>query len=152
MKNWSKLKEQFEVKDVRKLKGNFLPSIIDKAKKLEVGEGLCVIQNFEPIPLYSAMAELGYEYETSKVSDTEYRAYFYRQAIAEPNYPGGMDIPFKPTAIVNYSTIDPKLADHVVHFWDYIWGKENPAIDVKNRLLLSLANGVGAGRIRQAVR
>jgi hypothetical protein len=40
----------------------------------------------------------------------------------------------------------------VVNFWNYIWGQENPAIDMKTRLLLSLSNGVGAGRMRQAVR
>jgi len=44
-------KESFEVVDVRELKGNFLPMILAKAKKIEVGEGLCVIQSFEPIPL-----------------------------------------------------------------------------------------------------
>lgn len=58
----------------------------------------------------------------------------------------------KPTAIVNFNTIDPKLADNVVNFWEYIWANESSAIDMKTRLLLSLANGVGAGRMRQAVR
>ena len=33
-----------------------------------------------------------------------------------------------------------------------MWGKEKPAIDQKTKLLLSLANGVGAGRFRQATR
>ncbi len=152
MKDWLKLKEQFEVKDVRQLKGNFLPSILKKAQTIEVGKGLCIIQSFEPIPLYSALSEMGYEYETNKVSETEYRIYFYRLTKAEPDYPGGMDVPLKPTAIVNFNTIDPKLADNVVNFWNYIWGQENPAIDMKTRLLLSLSNGVGAGRMRQAVR
>ena len=32
------------------------------------------------------------------------------------------------------------------------WGKETPAIDLKTKLLLSLANGVGACRYRQATR
>jgi len=152
MKDWKNLINTFEIKDVRKLKGNFLPSIINKAKSLDVGKGLCVIQSFEPIPLYSALVELGYEYQTDKVSETEYRVYFYRTSKAEPNYPGGMDMPLKPTAIVNFNIIDPKLADNVVNFWNYIWGQENPAIDMKTRLLLSLANGVGAGRMRQATR
>lgn len=152
MKNWINLKEQFEIKDVRQLKGNFLPSIIKKAQSLDIGKGFCIIQSFEPIPLYSALKELGYEYETNKISETEYRVYFYRLTKVEPNYPGGIDIPLKPTAIVNFSIIDPKLADNVVNFWNYIWGQENPSIDMKTRLLLSLANGVGAGRMRQAVR
>ncbi|MEA3505419.1 MAG: DUF2249 domain-containing protein [Bacteroidota bacterium] len=152
MKSWLKQKEQFEVKDVRQLKGNFLPSILKKAQSLEVGKGLCVIQSFEPIPLYSALSEMGYEYETDKVSETEYKVYFYRITKVESNLPNGMDTLLKPTAIVNFNSIDPKLADNVVNFWNYIWAQENPAIDMKTRLLLSLSNGVGAGRMRQAVR
>ena len=152
MNEWIKLKEQFEVMDVRQFKGNFLPSILKKAQKLEPGKGLCIIQSFKPIPLYSALTELGYEHTTDKISETEYRVYFFRTSKLEPVYPGGMDMPLKPTAIVNFNTIDPKLADNVVNFWNYIWGQENPTIDMKTRLLLSLSNGVGAGRMRQAVR
>ena len=40
----------------------------------------------------------------------------------------------------------------MVNFWNLIWGKEISAIDQKTKLLLSLANGVGAGRYRQATR
>ncbi len=153
MKNeWLSKKSDFEVKDVRGLKGNFLPSVLKKAQSIEAGNGLCIVQSFEPIPLYSALGELGYEYDTDKVSETEYRVYFYRSTVKSPKYPDGMDIPLKPTAIVNFGNIEPKLANIVVNFWDLIWGQENPAIDMKTRLLLSLANGVGAGRIRQATR
>ena len=140
------------MRDVRQLKGNFLPSLLKKAQKLEVGNGLCVVQSFEPIPLYSALEELGYEYHTDKVSETEYRVYFYRSAMETPKYPDGMDVPLKPTAVVNFNRIEPKLADVVVNFWDLIWGQEDPAIGMKTRLLLSLANGVGGGRMRQATR
>jgi hypothetical protein len=152
MQEWEKRKDSFEVRDVRKLKGNFLPSILKKAQSLEVGQGLCIIQGFEPIPLYSAMADLGFEHHTDKVSDTEYRVYFYKSAETDPELPGDPDLPFKPTAIVNFNTIDAELADVVVNFWKHIWGKENPAIDMKTRLLLSLVNGVGACRMRQAAR
>jgi len=44
------------------------------------------------------------------------------------------------------------LADIIVNFWNLTWGKETPAIDQKTKLLLSLANGVGAGWFRQATR
>ena len=150
--DWLNNKETFEVRDVRELKGNFLPSILKKAKNMEMGKGLCVIQSFEPVPLYSALEELGYEYHTDKISDTEYKVYFYRNAIRNPKYADGMNTPFKPTAIVNFNNIDPKLAGITVDFWELIWGKKNPSIDMKTRLLLSLANGVGAGRMRQATR
>ncbi len=150
--DWTEKKESFEQLDVRELSGNFLPRIINIARETVVGEGFCVIQSFEPIPLYSALAELGFKYVTEQISDTEYRVYFYRLEVKAGGLPGGMDTPLKPTAILNFKKIDDKLADIVVGFWSYIWEGENQAIDQKTRLLLSLANGVGAGRFRQATR
>ena len=151
-KEWESKKDSFEVVDVRELKGNFLPMILKKAKNTEVGKGLCVIQSFEPIPLYSALSDLGYEYSKEKISENEYRVYFFRNEEKEPTLPGGMDVPLKPTAIVNFKLIDNELANIVVPFWQFIWEKENPAIDQKTRYMLSLANGVGGGRYRQATR
>ncbi len=145
-------KKDFEVMDVRGLKANFLPALLKKAEGIAVNSGLCVIQSFEPIPLYTALGELGFTHETEQVADDEYRVYFLRTQQTETEGKKSSKIPFKPTAIVNFNTIDPKLADKVVNFWEYIWAKENPALDMKTRLLLSLANGVGAGRMRQAVR
>ena len=75
-KEWENNKALFNVVDVRKLTGNFLPGLLNKAGQIEVGEGLCVVQSFEPIPLYSAMADLGFEHLTDKVSNDEYRVYF----------------------------------------------------------------------------
>lgn len=147
-KKWLEQKEAFTVMDVRNSKGNFLPAILKKANDIMVGDGICVVQSFEPIPLYSALEELGFEYYSDKKNETEYRIYFYRLNIKE----GNLDMSLKPTAIVNFNRINPKLADIVVNFWELIWGQENPAIDRKTRLLLSLANGVGAGRMRQATR
>ncbi|WED23922.1 DUF1858 domain-containing protein [Vibrio sp. JC009] len=149
---WIQNRESFKVKDVRTLRGNFLPSLLKQAQRIEEGEGLCVVQSFEPIPLYSALEELGFENYTDKVADDEYRAYFYRRSVKEATYPQGLDVPLKPTAIVNFNHVSSKLADVVVNFWELIWGRENTAIDMKTRLLLSLANGVGAGRMRQATR
>jgi len=151
-KEWENNKGLFNVVDVRKLTGNFLPGLLNKAGQIEVGEGLCVVQSFEPIPLYSAMADLGFEYLTDKVSDGEYRVYFYRVEKKEAAFSGVGDMPLKPTAILNFKKIDNSLADIVVNFWNLTWGKEKPAIDQKTKLLLSLSNGVGAGRFRQATR
>jgi alkylhydroperoxidase/carboxymuconolactone decarboxylase family protein YurZ len=53
---------------------------------------------------------------------------------------------------LNFKEIDNELANIVVPFWKFIWEKENPAIDQKIRYLLSLSNGVGGGRYRQATR
>lgn len=152
MKQWEKQKDRFTVVDVRKSMGNFLPGLLDRAGRIEVGDGMCVVQSFEPIPLYSAMAALGFEHRTEKVADSEYRVYLYRTEKKEAPFTGVGDMPMKPTAILNFKKIDNSLANIVVDFWSLTWEKENPAIDQKMKLLLSLANGVGAGRLRQATR
>ncbi len=149
---WMQEKETFDVIDVREMTNNFLPMILKKAEQLAVGQGLCIVQTFEPKPLYSALANMGYEHETDKISDTEYRSYFYRKEEVEKTYKSGADMPFKPTAIVNFKNIDHQLANITVDFWELIWEKEDAAIDVKTKLLLSLSNAVGANRFRQATR
>jgi hypothetical protein len=58
---WKIKKESFEVMDVRELTGNFLPMLLKKAGKVTVGDGMCVVHSFEPVPLYSAMADIGFE-------------------------------------------------------------------------------------------
>lgn len=151
-KSWEDKKTSFPVIDVRNLTGNFLPMILHKAQQVNLDNGICVIQRFEPKPLYSALEDLGFEYVTEKVSDHEYRAYFYRTEIKTITFESGADMPFKPTAIVNYKTIDDILAGTVVDFWELIWGKEDSAIDLKTKLLLSMSNAIGASRFRQATR
>lgn len=150
--NWEEYKESFPVVDVRPLQSNFLPMILHKAQQVEVNHGICVVQSFEPKPLCSALENIGFEYLTKKISDHEYRVYFYRTALKEISYESGADMPFKPTAIVNYKVIDDALAGQIVDFWELIWDKENPAIDLKTKLMLSMSNAVGASRFRQATR
>jgi hypothetical protein len=149
---WDDRKTSFEQMDVRRLTGNFLPAILKKARDIPVGSGICIVQTFEPIPLYSTLESFGFEHVTERVAETEFRAYFYRREKKEPPSPLGMDMPLKPTAILNFKQIDDRLAGIIVPFWDLIWGKKDPAIDTKTKLLLSLANGAGAGRYRQATR
>ncbi len=151
-KDWKKKKDSFPIVDVRKLTKNFLPGFLKKARQVEVGEGICVVQTFDPVPLYPAMESLGFEHATDKVSKAEYRAYFYRKEIKEAPFAETGDAPLKPTALLNFKKIDNTLAEIAVNFWNLTWGQEKPAIDLKTKLLLSLANGVGAGRFRQATR
>jgi hypothetical protein len=150
--NWEDQKTSFPVIDVRQLATNFLPMILHRALQVNVGEGICVVQSFEPKPLYSALKDLGFEHITEKVSDHEYRAYFYRTEKKALTYASGADMPFKPTAIINYKTIDDALASTVVDFWELIWDKADSAIDLKTKLLLSMSNAIGASRFRQATR
>jgi len=150
--NWKEKKDKFEVVDVRGATSNFLPGLLSRAGRIEAGAGICVVQSFEPIPHYSALADLGFEHDTEKISENEYRVYFYRIEKKASAFSGSGDMPLKPTAILNFKKIDSSLAEIVVNFWNLTWGKEKPAIDLKTKLLLSLAHGVGAGRIRQATR
>jgi len=152
IKDWEHEKERFDRIDVREITSNFLPGLLRRAGRIEVGNGLCIIQSFEPVPLYSAMADLGFEHRTEKISDSEYRVYFYRMEKREPTFKDTGDMPLKPTAMLNFKKIDNALTGTVVQFWNLIWGTEHPAIDLKTKLLLSLANGAGAGRFRQAAR
>ncbi len=147
---WKDNKESYEVLDGRGLAGNFLSAILAKAKKVAAGSGICVIQSFEPIPLYSTLEDLGFEHLTEKISNNEYRAYFYRRVVKEGS--GSMTMPLHPAALANIGKTDKTLGKIVSQFWQLVWKKEDPAIDMKTLYLLSLANGVGAGRTRQATR
>lgn len=149
-KEWIDTKESFEVVDARGLAGNFLSTILAKTKDMAVGSGICVLQVFEPFPLYTTMTDLGFEHFTEKISDNEYRTYFYRAE--EKKSERVMDIPLHPAALVNYGKTDKALGKTMSQFWQLIWKKEEPAIDQKTKYLLSLSNAVGAGRIRQATR
>ena len=148
-KDWLINKEEFEELDVRSLKGNFLLAIVKRAKAISEGKGITIIQNFEPIPLYNTMKNLGFEYHTEKKSENLFASYFYRREVINTD---DKEIPLKPIVMPRYADIDPKIAELTVKFWDNIWNKENPAIELKTKLLLSLANAVGAGRIRQSTR
>ena len=132
-KEWEDKKDSFKIVDVRKLTGNFLPKLLNTAQDIELGGGMCVFQSFEPIPLYSAMASLGFEHLTDKVSDNEYRVYFCRKEKKEAPFPGTGDVPLKPTAMLNFKKIDDSLANIAVNFWNLTWGKETPAIDLKTK-------------------
>ncbi len=151
-KSWETKKETFFSIDVRNATENFLPGLLKKARNTPKGEGICVIQTFEPIPLYSAMAEMGFDHVTEKAGDQEYHTWFYREKELESSYEKTGNLPLKPTAILNFKKVDAELSNIALNFWNHIWGKEHPAIDLKTKLLLSLANGVGAGRFRQATR
>lgn len=150
--DWQDKKSSFGVIDVRNLTNNFLPMILRQAQKVDLNSGLCVVQSFEPKPLYSALNDLGFEHVTEKVSDHEYRCYFYRTEMNTITYESGADMPFKPTAILNYKVISDILAGTVVDFWEQVWETEDAAIDLKTKLLLSMSNAMGASRFRQATR
>lgn len=145
---WQDKKAAFKTIDVRGVVGNFFPGLKKQAMQVPAGSGLKIIQSFEPIPLYEVMAQLGYEHETEKVNEHEYHVYFYRTE--QKQDPG--DIPMRPAALTNMPLIDDGLADIAVNFWDLTWNDKRRHLPYEIRLLLSLTNAVGAGRMRQATR
>lgn len=64
--DWQDKIKDFKKVDVRGIQGNFFPGLKQQAAKLPVGAGLEVVQNFDPIPLYEVMQELGFEYHTEQ--------------------------------------------------------------------------------------
>lgn len=145
---WKSKTPGFKTVDVRHIQGNFFPGLQKQAGALNVGEGLTVIQTFEPHPLYGALEALGFEHHTEKTGETEYHVYFYRTQIkADPEAS-----PFKPLALLNYPIIDESLGKIASDFWDLTWNDEKRTLPYETRLLLSLTNAVGAGRMRQASR
>ena len=145
---WKDKTDTFKKIDVRGIQGNFFQGIKKQAAALDEGQGLEIIQNFDPIPLYEVMEDLGYEYHTEQKGETEFHAYFYRTMVKREE----KDIPMRPAALTNMPLIDEKLGNIAVNFWDLTWNDDNRYLSYEIRLLLSLTNAVGAGRMRQATR
>ncbi|MBQ3378685.1 MAG: DUF2249 domain-containing protein [Synergistes sp.] len=145
---WKDKTEGFKKIDVRGIQGNFFAGLKKQAASVPAGSGIEVIQSFDPIPLYEVMEGLGFEHYTEQKGDAEYHAYFYRTAVkTEEN-----DIPMRPAALTNMPLIDERLGNISVGFWDLTWNDEKRHLPYEIRLLLSLTNAVGAGRMRQATR
>lgn len=148
--DWKEKTGSFAVMDVRNAQGNFFPSIKKKAESLAVGEGLTIIQTFEPKPLIPVMEGLGFEYYCEQEEDAKFNTYFYR--VSMPDAEAAKKAPYSPLALLNYPMIDKELGQIAVNFWDLTWNDEKRYLSYEMRLLLSLANAVGAGRMRQASR
>lgn len=146
--DWKEKTDGFQKVDVRHLQGNFFPGIRKRAASLAVGEGLEIIQTFEPHPLYEALGALGFEHHTEEAADGEFHAYFYRTEQKDEE----TGAPFRPLALLNYPMIDEELGSIAADFWNLTWKSEKRTLSYEMRLLLSLANAVGAGRMRQATR
>ena len=145
---WMNKTADFKTIDVRGIQGNFFQGIKKQAANTEVGNGLEIIQSFDPIPLYEVMEGLGFEHYTEQKGGAEFHAYFYR---TEQKTDNG-DIPMRPAALTNMPLIDEELGKVAVQFWDVTWNDSKRHLPYEIRLLLSLTNAVGAGRMRQATR
>lgn len=146
--NWKEKTSEFKTIDVRNLQGNFFPGLQKQAKTAKVGEGLEIIQTFDPHPLYAVLESLGFEHHTEQTAENEFHVYFYRTEVKENEN----EAPFRPLALLNYPLIDEALGKIAADFWDLTWNDDKRALPYETRLLLSLTNAVGAGRMRQASR
>lgn len=81
------------------------------------------------ISSFKEMDGLGFERLTKQLSENEWHVYFYRTKIDEK----GMDIPFRPAALLNFPMIDEELGNVAVNFWDLTWNN-------KKRYLPNLVN------------
>ena len=145
---WKEKVGAFKKLDVRGVQGNFFQGIRRQAAELPSGAGLEIIQSFDPLPLYEVMEDLGYAHHTEQTGDAEFHAYFYRVEEKEAD----KDIPMRPAALTNMPLIDDQLGSIAVNFWDLTWNDDHRYLPYEMRLLLSLTNAVGAGRMRQATR
>ena len=133
--------DTFKKVDVRGVQGNFFQGLKKQAMQIPAGEGIEIIQSFEPIPLYEVMEGLGFEHHTEQTGDAEFHAYFYRKEVRQEE----KDIPMRPAALTNMPLIDEGLGKIAVQFWDLTWNDEHRYLPYEMRLLLSLTNAVGAG-------
>lgn len=147
-KEWKNKIGEFKRIDVRGIQGNFFPGLKQEAIKIPQGSGIEVIQSFDPIPLYEVMEDLGYEYYTEQVEKSEFHAYFYRVKVKQDD----REILMRPAALTNMPLIDEELGKVAVEFWDLTWNDKKRHLPYETRLLLSLTNAIGAGRMRQATR
>ncbi len=146
--DWKDKVQNFTTIDVRNIQGNFFPAIKKQAEKTNCGEGIEIIQTFEPHPLYPVFENLGFEHHTEELNKNEFHVYFYRTEELTNQDPN----PFKPLALLNLALVDDSLGKVAMDFWDLTWNDKNRALPHEIRLLLSLSNAVGAGRFRQATR
>ena len=56
---------------------SFRDCVTKAIEEIKPGEGIHVIKDFEPFPMYTMMEKKGFDKHVEKISDTEYHAYFY---------------------------------------------------------------------------
>ena len=145
---WKNKTKDFKKLDVRNVQGNFFPVLKKKATELSIGDGLLIIQTFEPLPLYEVMESLGYEHHMEEISEKEYNIWFYRAKGSE-NF-GNFDD--RPVSFLKLQTIGGDVARIAVDLWNNTWDDQNHFLDKNTRLMISIANAVGSGRYDYAAK
>ncbi|WP_096395034.1 DUF2249 domain-containing protein [Halorubrum trapanicum] len=58
--------------DAREIDGEPFGDIVAALDGLDDGESLCLVNSFEPVPLYDVLAERGFAHETAAPADDEW--------------------------------------------------------------------------------
>jgi Uncharacterized conserved protein len=70
----------------------FRECITQKMKELKPGQGIHVIKDFEPFPMYKMMEEKGFEHFVEKISEEEFHVYFTPKAEPLKEIPMGQHL------------------------------------------------------------
>lgn len=58
------------VLDVREIPGEPFNDIMDALSGLDTDQTLCLVVDFEPVPLYSVLEDRGFDYESENIDGT----------------------------------------------------------------------------------
>ncbi|MFK5926994.1 MAG: hemerythrin domain-containing protein, partial [Desulfuromusa sp.] len=113
MQNLLEKKEEFKTVDLRGESMDFIPKLLEMLDQMKAGEGLHLIKEFEPVPLYQLLKQRGFIHQTETISADEYHVYLYR-----PEEKAGG----KAGTMAEHIQVDAKraeiLADIVVDFFN----------------------------------
>lgn len=106
MSEWKEKRESFRLVDARGKTPEFLPEMIKLAEGIKEGDGVKVIQNFEPVPLYFQLEKMGFDRHTEKIADDEYHVYFYKKPAGDMS---------KSAKMADYVRADSERAEKIVN-------------------------------------
>jgi NitT/TauT family transport system substrate-binding protein len=75
---WEERRDEFEILDVRTMTTDPFDIILKKAYSVDNDDGFVLVQRFEPFPMISMLAEMGFEHTTEQYSMDEFWIYFHK--------------------------------------------------------------------------
>ncbi|NOU58336.1 PAS domain-containing protein [Marinifilum caeruleilacunae] len=78
-----KRKINYKILDGRGKTEEFKECIVSALDEIKEGEGICVIKEFEPFPLYKMMENKGFDKQIDKIGEEEYHVWFFPKELKE---------------------------------------------------------------------
>ena len=78
-----KRKINYKILDGRGKTEEFKDCVLKALDDIKEGEGLCVIKEFEPFPLYKMMEKKGFDKHIDKIGEEEYHVWFFPKEITK---------------------------------------------------------------------